>query len=206
MYINLNYVATLLTVLLKLWSGTLKYTQINYNTYLSLKRQGQYVLFGIWHGELFPLCYIHRSQDIRALVSPSQDGEIIAQILKKLGYDLARGSSHRTGVRALVSMIKSFRSNPKDMVITLDGPTGPRHKIKDGILYLAYKLNLPILPARVRMDKRFVFKKSWDKFELPYPFSTCRICYGDPVWVKDLDKLDNYKNVLYEQMESIYGR
>ncbi|SDN27991.1 hypothetical protein SAMN04488516_101266 [Desulfonauticus submarinus] len=195
---------SIITALAKIWSSTLRYKQIEYDNYICLKKQEQPVLFGIWHGELFPLCYLHRNQNIRVLVSPSRDGEIIANVLLKLGYTLARGSSNKTGVKALISMLKKFRQDPRDMVITLDGPTGPRHKIKDGILFLAYKLELPIIPVRVCISKKFVFN-SWDKFELPYPFAKCEVKYGKPILVKDKN-FEFYKKYLYKELDLLYVR
>ena len=184
MKIRPTKLARVIVPVVKAWSLTLGYVQVNYSNYLELKKQGQKVIFGIWHGELFPLCYLHRNQKIRVLVSPSQDGELIAQVLMRMGFELARGSSSKTGVKALIDMLKKFKADPKDMVITMDGPRGPRHRAKEGILYLANKLKLPIIPVRIKLSAKFIFKKSWDQFELPYPFASCKVVYGKPFWIE----------------------
>lgn len=197
-----------LTPLVKIWASTFKYRQINFYNYFDLKKQGQKVIFSIWHGELFPLIYLHQKEKIIALVSPSKDGELIAQVLFRFGFSLARGSSSRSGVRALVALIRKFKKDPQDIVITVDGPRGPRHQVKEGIFYLAYKLNLPILPVRVKLSNKYVFKKSWDKFYLPLPFSQCQVVYGEPFWIKDLSKnnIAIYKNKLENTMRELYGK
>ncbi|MDK2921942.1 MAG: hypothetical protein PWR24_1499 [Desulfonauticus sp.] len=200
---KLDLITSLLPPLVKVWGKSLRYQRVEYDNYLSLKKQGQKVLFSIWHGEIFPLIYLHQKQNIIALASPSRDGELIARVLKKFGFLLARGSSSKTGVKALVSLLKEFKKNPNDIVLTVDGPRGPRHKIKEGIFYLAYKLKLPIIPVRTRCSLKYTFN-SWDKFELPLPFSSCIVKYGKPFWISSLSDKDisNYKKELEEYMEN----
>lgn len=74
----------------------------------------------------------------------------------------------------------------KDAVVTVDGPKGPRHHVKDGVLYLAYKSGAWIVPARVRSSMVKRFHKAWDQFQLPLPGARCRVIYGMPYKVEKL--------------------
>jgi lysophospholipid acyltransferase (LPLAT)-like uncharacterized protein len=65
-------------------------------------------------------------------------------------------------------------------VFTVDGPKGPRHKVKEGAVYLADRADAYLVPARVAMSPVKVFHKAWDRFQLPLPFARCRVRYGTP--------------------------
>ncbi len=137
------------------------------------------VIFAIFHGEVFPLCYLHRDEEITVLVSKSRDGELIGQILARLGFNLARGSSSRQGLRALLEASRMMKKHKTDVVFTVDGPRGPRHKSKPGIIYMASRSRAFIIPARVAMSTKIEFQ-SWDRFRLPWLWSGCRVIYGKP--------------------------
>lgn len=114
------------------------------------------------------------------MVSASKDGEILAQILSGLGYNLVRGSSHKQGVRAMRDACKKIQELRKDVVFTVDGPKGPRHEVKEGAIYLAYKAEAPIVPVRVKISRAKYLEKAWDKFQIPLPGSRSTVIYGRP--------------------------
>jgi len=151
--------------------------------WLRLRSQGQSLVAAIWHDEMFPMIYLHRDQGVVAVISQSRDGEFVSQVVTRFGFKLARGSSRRGGVAALVSARKEMREHQADIVVTVDGPRGPRHKVKEGVIYLAARTGAPILPIRVFMSRSFVFRKAWDRFQLPWPGSLCRVVYGEPYHV-----------------------
>ncbi len=177
--INRNAVPWGLTLLTRAWSLTLNYSRVNYGPVQKLRQDKNPVIFAIYHGEIFPLCFLHRNEGIAVLVSKSSDGELIAQVLARMGYTLARGSSSRDGARALVSARKEMRDNRRDVVFTVDGPRGPRQVAKQGIIYLASRTRAFVVPARVYMSTKYVFR-SWDRFSLPWLWSGCRVIYGEP--------------------------
>lgn len=144
---------------------------------------GRPVMLAIWHSELFTLTgYGMTVLDGRlaTVVSDSRDGELIAQVLSRIGYGTARGSSTRGGLKALIAL-KRHMDQGRIGVITVDGPRGPRHKVKDGAVYLAHKTGAMLLPVRCRPARVHVFERSWDRFELPMPFSRCPIRFGTPL-------------------------
>jgi lysophospholipid acyltransferase (LPLAT)-like uncharacterized protein len=167
----------------KAWCRTLRLSVEGMEPWLRLRSQGQSLVAAIWHDEMFPMIYLHRDQGVVAVISQSRDGEFVSQVVTRFGFKLARGSSRRGGVAALVSARKEMREHQADIVVTVDGPRGPRHKVKEGVIYLAARTGAPILPIRVFMSRSFVFRKAWDRFQLPWPGSLCRVVYGEPYHV-----------------------
>ena len=184
MKISPEKIAPILSFLVKLWSKTLNYSRMSYKP-VQATRKKQSVVFALWHNELFPLCYLHRNEGVIAVVSASQDGELLAQVLKRFGFNLARGSSSRQGLRALLMAAKMMNTLKKDVVFTVDGPRGPRHKVKKGAIFLAARNKVPIVPVRVKMSRAYVFNRAWDKFQLPLPWSSCEVIYGKPYLIPE---------------------
>lgn len=176
---------------LRIWYSTLRFNQINFDLVRDAKYKGSGVIYAIWHDELFAPIYVHRNQDIAILVSESRDGELISRILHKFGYFTIRGSSTRGGVKALKKTILALTDSSNDMAITVDGPLGPRHVVKQGIIYIAWKLKRPIVPVRTFCSHKKIFSKSWDKFQLPFPFSKCHIVYDTP-YILSHKKITSY--------------
>jgi len=195
-----------LTRLALLWSRTLRIRQIGWPAIQEHRRQGP-IVFTLWHDELFVPCCLHRNEAIIAVVSASRDGEILAQVMGRLGFDLARGSSRREGLRALRAAVRAMKTTGKDAVLTVDGPKGPRHMVKEGAIYLAARVGAPICPIRVRISRAKRFERAWDRFQLPLPGSTCTIIYGRPhsLEASKLDpvSLDRERQVLQERMDSL---
>jgi lysophospholipid acyltransferase (LPLAT)-like uncharacterized protein len=113
------------------------------------------------------------------LASQSKDGELIAKVLKRLGYEVVRGSSSRGGVRGLVG-IRRFIKNGYDTAFTVDGPKGPPYLVKPGVILAAKQNDCIIIPAfmNCRRVKRF---NSWDKTILPPPFSRIKVTFAPPM-------------------------
>lgn len=167
-------------LLVRLLNRTLRFSQEGLEPCLRLRSQGKNVVAAFWHDELFPLIHLHRRQGIVAVVSQSRDGEFLSQIMTRFGFKLARGSSRRGGAAALIAAKAAMREQGADVVFTVDGPRGPRHKVKAGAIYLAAKSGAPLVPIRVFMSRSLVFRKTWDQFQLPWPGARCRAVYGQP--------------------------
>jgi lysophospholipid acyltransferase (LPLAT)-like uncharacterized protein len=137
------------------------------------------VIFVFWHSRLLPLAYLHRHEGINVLVSTHQDGEYIARIIHRLGFETSRGSSTRGGIRGLRELIQAAGKN-RDLGVTPDGPRGPREVVQPGAVYLAKRLGLPIIPIGVAAAPAWRMA-SWDRFMVPVPFARCAVVYGEPV-------------------------
>lgn len=146
--------------------------------------------FVFWHGTLFfPMLYMIQITKVKVanLVSPSKDGEIIAEALKYWGFENIRGSSNQDSVRSLVEMIKAMK-NGHSGGFAVDGPKGPIYKVKSGAIYAAKKLNIEIVPLGVACSRKWTLEKSWDKFQIPKPFAKVVYIVGEPINVpNDID-------------------
>lgn len=143
-----------------------------------LSRKQNFVV-AFWHGSMVIGWYLHRNMNCSALVSKSKDGDVLAHILEKWNYKVVRGSSHIGGNEALSILLQLIENN-YSLAITPDGPTGPIHKMKAGAVIAAKKANVPLLLTGIGCSKKIVLK-SWDKFEIPYPFSTVKVKYSDAI-------------------------
>ena len=162
----------------RLWCGTLRYTEFNRAAIEEHTRQGKAVVLCLWHDELFPLIYLKKDLNIIALVSQSEDGELLAGLLERMGLETARGSSSRGGVKALLTASRRMREAELCACVTVDGPRGPRHQVKEGAIFLAERAQAPIVPIRLFMERTKIFN-SWDRFQLPLPFSRVSMVCGD---------------------------
>lgn len=132
---------------------------------------------------------LHGDPLTHPLVSQSKDGELIARICRAFGMECVRGSSSRGGAQALLEF-KSLLEKGERIAFTPDGPRGPLREIQPGVLFMAQKSGVPIVPVSCGPQKRWIFKKSWDEFIIPKPFNTISILYGEPITVKEGDDLE----------------
>jgi lysophospholipid acyltransferase (LPLAT)-like uncharacterized protein len=178
--INPAHLAGAVSILTKAWSHTLRYRREGFEPVARLRSRGELVVYSIWHDELFPLIHLHRGERVIAVVSQSRDGDLLARVLAANGYLLARGSSSRGGLRALISAQRQMHRERSDVVFTVDGPRGPRHKVKEGAVFLAERAGGHLVPVRVKMSPVKVFANAWDRFQLPLPLARCLVRYGTP--------------------------
>jgi lysophospholipid acyltransferase (LPLAT)-like uncharacterized protein len=138
-------------------------------------------VIAFWHGELLGVAWAHR-RSARALVSEHRDGEIITRVIGRFGLGAVRGSSSRSGARALLECVTILRRGVDDIVITPDGPRGPRHQFSPGALVVAFRAQAPLVPLAVHADRAWRLK-SWDQFMIPKPFARVTMLYGEPIVV-----------------------
>lgn len=161
-----------------LWCATLRLDEEGFDGVRSMFDRKTNMVIAIWHDELFSLMPYKRTLRASAVISRSHDGDWVAALLERNGVGAARGSSSRGGMSALREMTQRVRDG-ESAIITVDGPRGPRHKAKPGAIHLAVRENVPIVPCRLFIEHS---KKlgSWDRFQLPLPFSRVRMIWGEP--------------------------
>lgn len=154
-----------------------------------------------WHSKMLVGWWLFKNKNFTALVSQSKDGEILSNVLKSWGYKVLRGSSSKGGKEALDELIDSAKQN--SVVLTPDGPRGPAEIIKNGALIISNKSSIPVVPVRIIYKSKKILSKSWDKFEIPYPFSKCEVVFGEgvhyPEYLEDA-KLEIFKKSLSQKM------
>jgi lysophospholipid acyltransferase (LPLAT)-like uncharacterized protein len=158
---------------------------------IARNKGGQPLVIALWHDELFSIAGYGcvNVQGLMGIVSSSKDGQFVASVMEGLGQTTVRGSSSRGGVRALLKAKRVMETENRMAVFAVDGPQGPRHEPKDGAIFLAHHAHALIVPIRAFPGRMKVFDKAWDRFQLPYPFSRCRLAVGEPYAVTEA-KLD----------------
>lgn len=146
-----------------------------------LRHDGQPVALLLWHGQLLPLLYVMRFQSIASLISTHKDGELIAQVAKRLGCKLIRGSSSRGADRALLGLVRALRDG-FTVAVTPDGPRGPYRSFAPGALVAAHRAQAPVVAFGVHASRAW-YLGSWDRFMIPKPFARLTIVFDAPVMV-----------------------
>ncbi len=167
---------------ISLWSRTLRIRFVNRDIPQGLEEAGKNIIYAFWHGRQFLLFYTHQNSGVVIPASESRDGEIQAGILTRFGFGTVRGSSKRKGDRAALGLVEALRKG-KSIALAVDGPRGPIYEVKQGVTYLAGKLQKPIVPVVMGARRYWVLEKIWDKYLLPKPFSECVVLYGRPITV-----------------------
>lgn len=172
--------APLINVTYRLWCSTLRITEKGRHEGVdALQAAGKPMVIALWHDEFFALMHVRRTLKLSTIVSQSNDGEYLARLLEALGLKVGRGSSSRGGLKALLYVARLMRDERYVGVVTVDGPRGPRHQVKDGAVFLSMRTPAHIIPTRLFMERAKIFR-SWDRFQLPLPFSRVHIVFDQP--------------------------
>ena len=135
----------------------------------------------LWHEHLFASIVAHRGQKFSPLASLSADGDIVTSVMTRFGFNTVRGSSSRGGTEARDRLVQ-VTDQGWFTAITVDGPRGPRRRVKGGIVDIARRTGVTIVPLITVADRNWVLK-SWDQFKIPKPFAKIIVRYGPPIAV-----------------------
>ena len=164
-----------------LWSKSVRLTILGEDKYKALRDEGKAVVFLAWHGRIFIVPYFFRKRNIMPLVSPSEDGEIPAQIMARWGYKILRGSGSHAIIRAW-NVMKQELKDGGEVIIIPDGPKGPGRVMKMGGIKLAHETGAYLVPFSFSASRKKVLS-SWDLFVIGKPFSRVVAIYGDPITI-----------------------
>jgi lysophospholipid acyltransferase (LPLAT)-like uncharacterized protein len=144
------------------------------------KDHNQGRLYVFWHSHLLPLAFFFRHTGKSAMVSESTDGKRAAAVAQRWGHAVIHGSSRHGGMLALRTCARELR-NGANIVITPDGPRGPREQVKPGIAHIALIAGAPVIPVAALPHSAFRLR-SWDRFSIPMPFTRITIKIGEPIY------------------------
>ena len=153
--------------------------------YQAVIDSGQQPILALWHGRILPGLHYFRDRGIVVITSQNFDGEWIARILHRFGFGTARGSSSRGGARALVQLRRELAAGHA-AAFTVDGPRGPARVVQQGVIFLAGVTGQPVLPYHVESNRHWTLA-SWDRTQIPKPFSTVALVIGEPIRVESAD-------------------
>lgn len=157
-------------------------------------------IYSFWHESLLAPCKLRTR--IRVLISRSADGELIAQICRRIGVGVVRGSSSRGGAEALLELTRAAERKQSHLLFTPDGPRGPRRVVQPGMIFVASRTGLPILPVGIGFTRAWR-ASSWDHFATPLPFSTLTGIVGAPIHVPpelSTEGLAHYRRLVEQSM------
>jgi hypothetical protein len=167
--------------LLQIWARTLRY-EIDDRSNLINTPVAENYIGSLWHNRLLLISYIlkrfapHRPG--AGLISASRDGDLVADLTQRFGFDVVRGSSSRLGASGMLELTNVLASG-RDVLITPDGPRGPAYELGPGIVFLAQKSGAAVVPVNMEYSSCWRVK-SWDRFVLPHPFAKVRVIFGPP--------------------------
>jgi lysophospholipid acyltransferase (LPLAT)-like uncharacterized protein len=168
--------------LIKLIGSTVRWRVEGWENWEAASSNGHIPIYTFWHNRVFLGISFWRNRGIVVMTSQSFDGEYIARFIQRFGAGAARGSSTRGGLGALVEMVRLMRAGCPT-AFTIDGPKGPRYVAKMGAVLLAKKTGHPVLPFTITAENFWTVKKSWDKFQVPKPFTRATVRIAPPIFV-----------------------
>jgi lysophospholipid acyltransferase (LPLAT)-like uncharacterized protein len=153
-----------------------------------LPGQKRRYLYAFWHENMLLPAYQYGRLHPKVLISEHRDGELITQMCRHLGFGVVRGSRTRGGVRAVREILEL--KGRYNMVVTPDGPRGPRRQVQPGLIYLASRTGMSIVPVGFAYHRCWRLS-SWDRFAVPYPGSPAVGVFGRPISVPaDADRAE----------------
>lgn len=195
--IKINFISFFFSSYLLPMDKSLKFKKIY------LEKYDGPAIYAIWHANQY--VYVAKEyserQKFNLLISPSNDGDMIAKSCHLMNFSLIRGSTNREGVFAIRKMVQRLK-NSESVAFTIDGPKGPRQKVKEGLVKIAQMAQVPIIPTMPATKHKFIFN-SWDKYELPCWFSRSVAVYGEPIFVPKKatkDDIENYRVIIENKL------
>ncbi len=198
---EVSFVSELVYRLFRVLEGMIEIRNINY------PKQEQKVIFAMWHSDQ---CSLHgipfeKRKNVNILISKSGDGEVIARVVQRWGFSTVRGSKDKGtrkkgGVRATMEMIEKVNEG-QNVAIMVDGPAGPLHEIKNGVIKVAKHTGGAIIPmVWYSPNKTLVKFPTWDKFKIPLGFTKIVNLYGEPIYVPENSTLEE-DNAIKEKLK-----
>lgn len=168
-------------LLINLLGRTLRWRVEGFQHFEGIHAAGQRPVMAFWHGRILSATYYFRRRGIVVITSENFDGEWIARIIERFGYGTARGSTSRGGRRAMLQLVRDMAAG-KAAGFTLDGPRGPARVAQPGAIWLARTTGHPVMPFHLEASSYWSLR-SWDRTQIPKPFSTVALVIGEPMRV-----------------------
>jgi hypothetical protein len=203
---SINRLGGLMTVAgVRNWMGTLDYKIAYYDPAVDPAGSecGRQRIYIFWHEYILLPFYLRGHCNLAILLSRHRDAETLTHAAGMMGFDVVRGSTRRGGVAAIRQLLSKSRS--MHLAITPDGPRGPRRRMAPGAIYLASRLRMPLVVMGFGYDRPWRFRRAWDQFALPRPFSRARAIPSGEIHVPpglDREGIEHYR----EKIERLLNR
>ncbi len=176
--LSIRLKAMLIMCFLVSLNSLLRIEKTGFKDFVAGRKLDKPLLIASWHGTLMTALYCFRGLNLVIMSSLSQDGLLMKKTLDYLGYLTVRGSSSRGGIKGLLEMIRLVKSG-NNAALTVDGPRGPRHEVKPGLVMMAQKSGGYVVPVALAFS-HCITLKNWDQTKIPLPFSRVVLHSGRP--------------------------
>lgn len=133
------------------------------------------VILAHWHGDELALIHLVVRYRIATLTSTSRDGELMDEVLRRLGAATARGSSSKGGASGLRALVQLCRKGGHNVSFAVDGPRGPIYQVKPGVFEFSRLMDAPVYAVSVGVSGPWILRRSWNRAVIPKPFSRVHI-------------------------------
>ena len=174
--------------------------------YDEILTSGRGPIIAFWHARILPATWFFRRRGVVALTSANFDGQWIARIIERFGNETVAGSTSRGGMRALLELKREVERG-RPAAFALDGPRGPARVAQAGAVWLAAATGSRVLPFHVEASRSWTIS-SWDRTQVPKPFSTVAIVLGEPFAVDgtSANALEEARRTLEERLKQNEAR
>jgi len=173
----------------------------------TIRASGRQPVMAFWHGRILTATWYFRRRGIVVITSDNFDGEWIARIIERFGYGTARGSTSRGARKAMLRLVREM-GRGRAAGFTLDGPRGPARVAQPGAVWLAQATGSPLLPFHLEAASHWTLG-SWDRTQIPRPFTTVALAVGEPMEVARVsapDELEQARAGLEERLRALEAR
>ena len=202
----LNILGYLIYLYSKFVAKTSKFHIEGKDMFIKTTKENNGSIFITWHGRVLLLPhFLPKECPMKALVSPHQDGQIIARVLRCCNIGTIDGSTHRNAKAAALRIYKEITTGISVAIIP-DGPVGPRMKLNKSVVYFAQKTGKPIIGFTYSIKDAKVIKKSWDAMLLPLPFKEGVILPTKPYFIPPElteEELETYRQKIEDELNEI---
>jgi len=205
--ILLRIIPVTLAWLMRLWFGSCRVITHNQENCFTAEEGDKKGIATFWHYSIIYNFYHLRKYSATVMVSASRDGEYIARLAEKFGFDTVRGSRNHKGVEGLKAMFRALR-NGDNAAIVADGSQGPPRLVQPGAILLASRTGVPVIPMMWAASRYFSFN-SWDRTVIPKPFSRIDFYYGEPLFVPlklQPAEFEEYRLLLERRLNELYSK
>jgi lysophospholipid acyltransferase (LPLAT)-like uncharacterized protein len=175
-------IAWLVYGVIRLIGPTLRVEVVGVQNAIQIRSSGETGIGAFWHRCIFSAAWIWRNRGILVMNTVNFDGQWTRRVIERLGFGTAQGSSSRGAIEGLTVMAQRLQEG-KHVAFTIDGPRGPRYVAKPGPVILARRTGSPISVFHIALKHAVTFKKSWDLFQVPLPFSRAVMFVAPPIRV-----------------------
>jgi lysophospholipid acyltransferase (LPLAT)-like uncharacterized protein len=191
-------------VVLRSWMRTLRYEYLPQGRNLEPRAMGsERCIYAMWHEYLLLPILQYACPDVHVLISRSADGHLLSELCRRLSIPVIRGSSSRGGAEAVRQLLRAGLNT--HLALTPDGPRGPRRRVQSGLVYLASRSGLPVVPVGFGLDRPRRLG-SWDQFAIPRLASRAVCVTSEPIPIPEdasPEDLESYRRKVEDAMHTM---